>query len=81
VPASGITGGPNYLDIQGPDSYMSYLLIPIQATAPATASVDEPKPEFAIPSRLVRRPKAGPSLRNDQVKKPFSQAKIGTNNQ
>jgi len=83
VTASGITVGPNYLDIQGPDSYMSYLLMPIQATAPATASIEEPKPEFAIPSRLVRRPKAGPSLRNDQVKKPFSQAKakIGTINQ
>jgi uncharacterized protein (TIGR03437 family) len=81
LPTTGITVGPNYLDIQGPDSYMSYLLIPIQATAPATASVSEPQPELAIPSRFVRRPKAGPSLRNPQVKKAFSQAKTGTNNQ
>ncbi len=80
LPATGITVGPNYLDIEGPDSYMSYLLLPIQATAPSTASVEEPKPEFAIPSRLFRRPKAGPSLRNDQVKKPFSQLRIGATN-
>ncbi len=80
IPTTGITVGPNYLDLQGPDSYMSYLLLPIQATAPSTAALESPKPQFAIPSRLVRRAKAGPSLRNDQVKKPFSQLHSGTNN-
>src|SRR5262249_46593321 len=45
IPATGITAGPNYLDIAGYtsagnlDAYMSYALIPVQATAPATASV------------------------------------------
>ena len=81
IPATGITVGPNYLDIQGPDSYMQYLLLPIQATASSTVAVEDPKPELVIPSRLVRRAKAGPSLRNDQVKKPFSQLRIGKSNQ
>ena len=51
IPATGITAGPNYLDVAGYtsagilDSYMSYALIPVQATAPSTASVVE-APKF-----------------------------------
>ena len=81
MPKTGITAGPNYLDISGTDSYMSYLLLPVAATAPSTASLEGPTPEIAIaPSRLVRRPSAGPSLRNSQIKKPFAQGKIQTKN-
>lgn len=74
IPSTGITVGPNYFDISGPDSYMSYALIPIQATATATTSAIEP--QAAIQPRLIRHPKPGPSLRNDGVKRPFSQARI-----
>jgi len=75
IPSTGIAVGPNYFDIQGPDSYMSYLLIPIQATASASVA-DAVKHQIAIPSRLVRRPRAGPSLRNNGAKRPFSEARI-----
>jgi uncharacterized protein (TIGR03437 family) len=72
---TGVTAGPNYLDISGPDSYMSYLLIPVQATAGSTAA-SATEPAIAVRPRLHRPVKGMPSLRNPQVKKPFSQARI-----
>ena len=78
VPATGITAGPNYLDIAGDDpngnleSYMAYLLTPIQATAPATTASDT-KPEIAMSSKFHRSRKAGPAVRLP-VKRMFSQA-------
>lgn len=79
VPTTGITVGPNYLDISGPDSYMSYPLMPIQATPPTTTTASATKPENAIPPKFRRPVKAGPSLRNHQVKKSFSQARTTDN--
>ena len=37
IPATGLTAGDNYLGISGPDSYMSYQLIPISAATTSTA--------------------------------------------
>jgi len=75
VPATGITAGANYFDIAGPDAYTSYLLIPVQATA-AASTAGAAMPRIAIQSRLVHHPKALPSLRNNGIKKPFSDARI-----
>jgi hypothetical protein len=66
--------GPNDFDIAGPDSYMLYLLIPIQATPTAAATVDDAK--AAVKPRFIRPSVGSPSLRNKQPRKPFSQAKI-----
>jgi hypothetical protein len=85
IPTTGITVGPNYLDVAGYDpskyldSYMSYLLLPIQATPPATAAADA-RPEFATPTRFHRAPPADRSARLP-VRKLFSQLKGGTENQ
>jgi len=38
VPATGLTAGPNALAVVGPDSEMSYMLIPISLTATAAAT-------------------------------------------
>jgi uncharacterized protein (TIGR03437 family) len=73
------TVGPNYLDISGPDSYMSYLLIPVQATAASVIAASDTKAASAIPPRFHRPVNGKPSFRNPQVKKPFSQARITDN--
>jgi uncharacterized protein (TIGR03437 family) len=86
IPATGITVGPNYLDIAGYnsseylDSYMSYLLLPIQATPPSTAAASDSKPQFATPARFHRAPPADRSAKLP-VRKIFSQVKGGTENQ
>jgi uncharacterized protein (TIGR03437 family) len=77
VPATGITVGPNLFDIGGPDSYMSYQLIPIQATPTAAVTADA-KTASAIPPRFRRPPNGKPTYRNKQAKKPFAQAIAGT---
>lgn len=67
-PATGVTVGPNYLDVGGwiqdttddiqiLDSYMSYQLIPVQDTAPSTASV------VGAASRFHRKMNAAPTSR------------------
>lgn len=76
---TGLTAGPNYLDISGPDSYMSYLLIPVQATASSTTTSSDTKAAIAIAPRFRRPVNGKPSLRNQQTKKPFSQARITDN--
>jgi uncharacterized protein (TIGR03437 family) len=76
---TGLTAGPNYLDISGPDSYMSYLLIPVQATASSTTTSSDTKAAIAMPPRFRRPVNGKPSLRNQQTKKPFSQARITDN--
>ncbi len=76
IPATGIAVGPNYLDISGPDSYMSYLLMPIQATISSITTTGELSPQIAIPSRVARpRAHAMPTQRNQAEKKPFSEIK------
>jgi uncharacterized protein (TIGR03437 family) len=85
IPATGITVGPNYLDIAGYDpdkyldSYMSYLLLPIQAT-PSTTTTADTKAQFATPTKFHRAPPADRSAKLP-VRKIFSLAKSGTENQ
>jgi len=55
VPSTGLTAGPNYLGIQGPDSYMSYLLIPI-GTATSSASTAQARTADAPMNPRLRRP-------------------------
>lgn len=74
-----ITVGPNYFDIAGDgpagylDSYMQYLLLPIQATPSDTVTSN-----FA-PRKLLRSRKGSPAVRIP-VNKIFLQAKAGTQN-
>jgi hypothetical protein len=85
IPTTGITVGPNYLDIAGYnsskylDSYMSYLLLPIQAT-PSTTTTADTKAQFATPTRFHRAPPADRSAKLP-VRKLFSQLHGGTENQ
>jgi uncharacterized protein (TIGR03437 family) len=85
IPATGITVGPNYFNISGYnsskylDSYMSYPLLPIQATASTTAAADT-KPEFATPAKFHRAPPADRSAKLP-VRNIFSQLHGGTENQ
>jgi uncharacterized protein (TIGR03437 family) len=81
IPTSGITPfGPNFLDIEGTDAYMSYELLPIQATATAAVASGEAVPMLDLPFRFHRPAHAMPSLRNREAKKPFSMAHIATDN-
>jgi len=87
IPATGITVGPNYFDIEGygpapaasgttgevPDSYMQYLLLPIQATPSDTVASS-----FAA-HKLSRARKISPAGRIP-VHRVFSPAKAGTAN-
>jgi uncharacterized protein (TIGR03437 family) len=75
LPTSGITVGPNYFDITGPDAYMSYLLLPIQATAPAAVTASEASPETGMLARFRRPAQTLPTLRNKAAKRPFSEVK------
>jgi hypothetical protein len=87
MPTSVTTLGPNYLDVSGVnasgylDSYMSYLLVPVQATPSTTtaASAEQPKIETAPPKFHRAKPAATPG--RIPVTKIFSQAKTGTDNQ
>lgn len=67
---TGLTVGPNYLDVIGPDSYMSYELIPVQATPPATTASDT-KAEDTLPARFRRPIPVAPAARIPS-KKTFS---------
>ena len=64
IPPTGITVGPNYLDIAGYnsskylDSYMSYLLLPIEATPSTTTAASDSTPQFATPAKFHRAPPA-----------------------
>lgn len=60
LPATGLTAGPNFLDIAGPDSYMGYLLIPVAATPPSTAAAAARTP---VPAKFRKGVKGSPSLR------------------
>jgi uncharacterized protein (TIGR03437 family) len=60
LPTTGLTAGPNFLDISGPDSYMGYMLIPVAATPPSSASADVKTP---VPAKFRKALKGGPSLR------------------
>ena len=68
---TGLTVGTNYLDISGSDSYMSYPLIQVSATATSAVTADvKPAADTARPK--LRGPANGsPSIRNRQAKKPF----------
>jgi uncharacterized protein (TIGR03437 family) len=88
IPATGITVGPNYLDVAGYyasgtseylDSYMSYLLLPIEAT-PSTTTTADTKAQFATPTKFHRAPPADRSAKLP-VRKIFSQLHGGTENQ
>jgi uncharacterized protein (TIGR03437 family) len=86
MPTSGITVGPNYFDVEGMDSsgyidsYMSYPLIPVQATPPSTASVTEQpmvaeQARIAAPSKYHRvKPAAASSNARIPVNRVFAQA-------
>jgi len=88
IASTGITiGQPNYLDIAGYyasglskylDSYMSYLLLPIQATPSTTAAADT-KPQFATPAKFHRAPPPDRSAKLP-VRKIFSQLQGGAEN-
>jgi uncharacterized protein (TIGR03437 family) len=59
---TGLTAGANYLDIGGPDSYMSYLLVPISTAA--TASTATADTAAAVVRPKIRKPvKGSKSLR------------------
>ena len=88
IPATGITVGPNYLDVAGYagtgtsaylDSYMSYLLLPIQAT-PSTTTTADTKAQLAMPTRFHRAPPADRSAKLP-MRKTFSQIRSGAENQ
>jgi len=87
IPATGITVGPNYLDIAGYyasgtsqylDSYMSYLLLPIQAT-PTTTAASGTQPQLATPAKFHRAPPADRTAKLP-VRKIFSQRNGGSEN-
>jgi len=63
LPATGLTAGPNYLDIAGPDSYMGYLLIPVAATPPSTAGTAVAEIKTPVPAKFRKGVKGSPSLR------------------
>jgi uncharacterized protein (TIGR03437 family) len=67
LPTTGLTAGPNYLDIAGPDSYMSYLLVPVStSTSTTTSSSESPNVRSAdttMPPKFHRPPKGTPSIR------------------
>jgi uncharacterized protein (TIGR03437 family) len=67
LPTTGLTAGPNYLDIGGPDSYMSYLLVPVStSTTTTTSSSESPNArsaDTAMPPKFHRPPKGTPSIR------------------
>ncbi|HEX3745644.1 MAG TPA: IPT/TIG domain-containing protein [Bryobacteraceae bacterium] len=86
IPATGIAAGPNYLDVEGfgpdgyPDSYMSYLLMPVQATPPSTASSATNARIVTAPPRLFHSRQSGPAVRIP-VKKFFARPSAGTANE
>jgi uncharacterized protein (TIGR03437 family) len=56
IPATGLTAGDNGLDISGPDSYTSEVLIPIGGTAAAADSVAKTAKPHRAPLRLSKSP-------------------------
>jgi uncharacterized protein (TIGR03437 family) len=69
---TGLTVGDNFLDIAGPDSYMSYKLIPIAAAA--TSAVDlRDTPAVAAPAApRLHRPRTGTPRLPDSKQNPFN---------
>jgi uncharacterized protein (TIGR03437 family) len=64
---TGLTNGPNFLDIGGPDSYMGYLLIPIgTAVASGTETANVRTPVDPVPVKFLKRAKQSPGLRRKQ---------------
>ena len=63
VPTGLTTVGPSYLSIMGPDSVMSYSLIPVAATPPASDTANVRTPTPAVPPKFRRPPKGSPVIR------------------
>ena len=70
MPATGLTAGANYLDIAGPDSYMSYQLIPVTTTAAAVATADAQSATGTPPPKFRRKHPATPALRRKSAANP-----------
>jgi len=63
---TGLTNGPNFLDISGPDAYMGYLLIPIgTATASSSETANVRTPANPIPAKFRKREKQSPAIRRE----------------
>jgi uncharacterized protein (TIGR03437 family) len=75
VPTTGLTVGPNFLDIAGPDSYMSYVLVPIAAASSSSETANARTAADTAPPRVHRRAQPTPSLRNPVPRKPFGALK------
>jgi hypothetical protein len=75
VPTTGLTVGPNFLDIAGPDSYMSYVLVPIAAASSSSETANARTAADTAPPRFHRRAQPTPSLRNPVPRKPFGALK------
>ena len=61
---TGLTAGANFLDIAGPDSYMSYALVPIALTA-TTSTAASAEVKTAPEAAPIR---ANPKLRQVVIK-------------
>jgi uncharacterized protein (TIGR03437 family) len=64
LPATGLTVGPNYFDILGPDSYMGYLLVPVAAAAPGTTA-GQAAPADRVPAKFRRPARTGAGTRRE----------------
>jgi uncharacterized protein (TIGR03437 family) len=71
VVPTGLTNGTNYLGISGPDSYMSYLLIPIGTSTASTGETAAAKiPTASAAPPRFRRPAAKPATKLRRVIQP-----------
>ena len=62
VVPTGVAAGTNFLGIAGPDSYMSYALIPVGSSTASGATAEVRTPTDAVPPRF-RHPAVKPAIR------------------
>ena len=83
MPTSGVTVGPNYFDIAGMDSsgnldsYMSYPLIPVQATPPSSTTASAELAKVTVAPPKFHRAKPAANHARLPVKRVFTQPKTG----